>query len=129
MSVKQVDPVTNRLVRGTSFRRVSGTQETTQGVDVRLKKWRSEDPWNLEDGTDFLRLVFVKGTPLGLIIGELERRILSQPGMVTVDEPFDATLEGNAKDGQTLAVTWSGTASTSTPRELQRIAGRTEITS
>ena len=128
MSVKQVDPVTNRLVRGTSFRRVSGAQEIAQGVDVRLKKWRGEDPMNLEDGTDFLGLVFRKGTPPGLILGELERRILSQPGMVTVDE-IDATLEGNAKAGQTLVVTWSGTASISTLRDLQRVAGRTEITS
>ena len=123
MSVKQVDPVTNRLVRGSSFLRVEGANEIAQGVDVRLKKLEGEDPMNLADGTKWLELILRKGTPESLILGELQRRILSQPGMQTVDE-----LDAERVDGDALAVTWAGTASISTLRELQRIAGNTEIT-
>jgi len=123
MSVKRIDPTTNRLVRGSSFLRVEGAQEIAQGVDVRLKKLAGEDPWNLADGTRWLELILRKGTPESLILGELARRILSQPGMQTVDE-IDATL----LDGDLLEVTWAGTASLSALREAQRIEGRTEIT-
>ena len=122
MSVKKVDPVTNRLVRGSSFRRSSGADEIAQGVDVRLKKLAGEDPMNLADGTKHLELILLRGTPEALIIGELQRRILSQPGMVTVDEIDATNLDGR------LAVDWSGTASLSTLRENQRIGGQTEIT-
>lgn len=123
MSVKRVDPTTNRLVRGSSFLRVDGAQEIAQGVDVRLKKLAGEDPWNLEDGTRWLELILRKGTPEALILGELQRRMLSQPGMVTVDE-IDATN----LDNDVLAVDWAGTASLSALREAQRVEGRTEIT-
>lgn len=123
MSVWEVDPATNRLVRGPNgFERRSGAEEIAQGVDVRLKLLRGEDPWNLETGTRWLELILRKGTPEELIIGELTRRILTQPGMVTVDK-IDAT-----NTGRSLVVTWSGTASVSTLRALQRIEGRTEIT-
>ena len=123
MSVKQVDPVTSRLVRGSSFLRVEGADEIAQGVDVRLKKLEGEDPMNLADGTKWLELILRKGTPEALILGELQRRILSQPGMQTVDE-----IDAERVDGDALAVTWAGTASISTLRELQRISGNTEIT-
>jgi hypothetical protein len=123
MSVMQVDPETNTLVRGSSFLRVQGAAEIAQGCDVRLKKLAGEDAWNLADGTRWLELILRKGTPEALILGELQRRILSQPGMQTVDE-IDATLEA----GDTLVVDWAGTASLSALRESQRIEGRTEIT-
>jgi hypothetical protein len=119
----QIDPATNRLVRGSSFLRREGAAEIAQGCDVRLKKLAGEDPWNQSDGTRWLELVFRKGTPEALILGELTRRILSQPGMVTVDE-IEATRTGDSE----LAVDWSGTASISNLNERLRIEGRTEIT-
>lgn len=124
MSVKRVDPVTNRLVRSAAgFVRVDGADEIAQGCDVRLKKLAGEDPWNVEDGTRWLELVFLKGTPESLIIGELTARILSQPGMQAVDE-----IEAS-RVGDSLIVDWSGTASVSSLRAAQRVQGRTEITS
>jgi hypothetical protein len=123
MSVLQIDPVANRLVRGSSFLRREGAAEIAQGCDVRLKKLAGEDPWNQSDGTRWLELVFRKGTPEALILGELTRRILSQPGMVTVDA-IDAERTGDSE----LAVDWSGTASISNLNERLRIEGRTEIT-
>ena len=122
MSVMQIDPVANDLVRGSSFLRVDGAAEIAQGVDVRLKKQAGEDPWNQADGTRFLGLVLKRGTPESLILGELTRRILSQPGMVTVDA-IDATNESDQ-----LGVEWSGTASISNLRESIRVQGRTEVT-
>jgi len=89
---------------------------------VRLQKLAGEDPWNLEDGTRWLELVLRKGVPEALILGELTRRILSQPGMLTVD-----TIDFTAIDDRTAVVVWTGTASTSQLAEALRIQGRTEI--
>jgi hypothetical protein len=121
MSVMHVDSATNRLVRGSSFLRRDGAEEIAQGCDVRLKKLVGEDPWNLADGTRWLELVLLKGTPEGLILGEFTHRILSQPGMQTVDQ-IDAE-----RTGDSVTVTWSGTGSISDLNEALRIEGLTEI--
>lgn len=123
MSVFEIDPETNDLVRDSSFRRVDGEQEIRQGVDTRLQTLAGERVWDLTGvGTRWLDLILKKGTPLGLIFGELTRRILSQPGMLTVDE-IDATDLGD----DTIRVDWSGTASLATQAELIRIQASTEI--
>ena len=110
------------LVRGTSFLRVSGAEEIAQGVDARLQKLAGEDPWNLADGTRWLDLILRKGVPEASILGELERRILSQPGMLTVE-----TLDLERLDDRRVAVAWSGTASTSQLSAVLRVQGKTEI--
>lgn len=120
MSVKQI--VDGDLARGSSFLRVSGAEEIAQGVDTRLQKLAGEDPYNLEDGTQYLDLVLRKGTPEALILGELERRILSQPGMVSVEE-----LDVELVSDRTAIVTWSGQASVDNLNTLLRIGGKTEI--
>ena len=120
MSVRQI--INGDLARGSSFLRISGAAEIAQGVDVRLQKLAGEDPWNLEDGTRWLELVLRKGVPEALILGELTRRILSQPGMLTVD-----TIDFTAIDDRTAVVVWTGTASVSQLAEALRIQGRTEI--
>ncbi len=119
MSVLKI--VDGDLVRGTSFLRVSGAEEIAQGVDARLQKLEGEDPWNLADGTRFLDLILRKGAPEALIIGEIERRILSQPGTLTVE-----TLDLE-RDGRGLLVDWTGTASTSQLSAVLRVQGKTEI--
>jgi len=120
MSVKQI--VNGDLARGSSFLRVSGAPEIAQGVDTRLQKLAGEDPWNISDGTKWLELVLRKGVPEALIIGELTRRILSQPGMLTVDE-----IDLEALDDRRATVTWSGTASVSQLAAVLRVQGKTEI--
>lgn len=119
MSVFQI--VDGDLARGSSFLRIDGAEEIAQGVDVRLQKFAGEDPYNLEDGTRWLDLVLRKGIPEALIIGELERRILSQPGMVSV-ETIDAE-----RTERTLIVTWTGTASVASLAAALRVQGKTEI--
>jgi hypothetical protein len=110
------------LVRGTSFLRVDGAEEIAQGVDARLQKLEGEDPWNLADGTRWLDLILRKGVPEASILGELERRILSQPGMLTVE-----TLELERLSERRVAVAWTGTASTSQLAAVLRVQGKTEI--
>lgn len=124
MSVKQVDPVLNDLVRGSSFERVEGGPEIAQGVDVRLKKLAGEDAWNLADGTRMLELVLKRGVPESLILGELQRRIISQPGMLTVE-----SIEANRVPGTdgAIRVDWSGFGSVEQLNEVLRIAGQSEI--
>lgn len=120
MSVKKI--VNGDLARGSSFLRVSGAEEIAQGVDARLQKLAGEDPYNLDDGTKYLDLILRKGTPEALILGELERRILSQPGMVSVEE-----LDIELVSDRVARVVWSGQASVDTLNTLLRIAGKTEI--
>lgn len=125
MSVKKVDPVTNDLVRGSSFERVEGAQEIAQGVDGRLKKLAGEDPWDLDDGTRWLELILVRGVPESLILGELQRRIMSQPGMLTVE-----TIEASRTPGTDSGITvpWTGTASVDQLNQVQQLQGQAEIT-
>jgi len=111
------------LERGSSFLRVAGVQEIAQGVDARLQLLAGENPWNLAQGTRWIGLVLVKGVPETLIIGELTRQILQQPGMLTVDE-IDIERSGD----RSAVVTWSGTASLGQLAEVLRVQGKTEIT-
>lgn len=120
MSVFQI--VDGDLARGSSFLRVEGAEEIAQGVDARLQKLAGEDPYNLEDGTRWLNLILRKGVTEALVIGELERRILSQPGMVSVEE-----VDAQRLDDRALAVEWTGTASVSALAAVLRVQGKTEI--
>lgn len=125
MSAKKIDPVTGDLARDSGFIRVSGEEEIRQGVDARLQRLQGEDPWNTTTGTRWLGYIFKKGTPVGLILNELTRRILTQPGMLTVDS-IDATDVGGT-GSRAIRVDWTGTASVATLAELLRVGGSTVV--
>jgi len=93
MSVFQVDD-SGELVRDRQgFVRIRSLDEIAQGVTVRLRLLLGEIPTATNRGTRWLALMAFS-TDETLVAQEVERRALSQPGVVAVDD-IAVTLDGS----------------------------------
>jgi len=93
MSVFQVDD-SGELVRDRQgFVRIRSLDEIAQGVTVRLRLLLGEIPTATNLGTRWLALMAFS-TDETLVAQEVERRALSQPGVVAVDD-ITVTIDGS----------------------------------
>lgn len=60
---------------------VSGIDAIRQHLQIRLRSIKGECPWDLDQGVDYIGIVFRKGATDGEIATEVQRVILGTPGI------------------------------------------------
>jgi hypothetical protein len=92
---------------------VDGAEEIRQHLEIRLRLWRGEVFFNVDEGVDYADLVFPAEDPND-VLGELRRVALGTPGVL------DAALTIASLTPNKIEVTGSYTASVEAERNLIR---------
>lgn len=92
---------------------VEGGEEIRQHLETRLRLWRREAFYNVDEGVDYADLV-MPALDRGDVLGELRRVALGTPGVLT------ATLVIVSQDPATLTVRGTFTANVETRNDLIR---------
>lgn len=123
MSVFQVDD-DGELVRDRQgFVRVSGLEEIRQGITVRLRLFQGEIPTKTTAGMPWLALMSLPTTETQVAQTVAERGVLTQPGVVAVDD-VSVVIDPLERWGE---VTYSATGSLAELRRRVLIDGSVDV--